>query len=231
MELDRIRSGMFMHLDTLLRGDRHFEAKMMKARLGEHPLFDPGDTRWLEHSDRFPSEKDQKKNAREWKKIQTREKRYLDSIVSALKGIKLAQFNQMEELRSDEWWKNHGKQVRREMKSEKTLIRESAYRMYDLTWRNCADWGYIYLEEQQEPGQALLYLRAWCSFDQESSTAYLWLAIAYARLGQENKALKALETAIDNGFSDTYELENEASFDNLRSNKEYKAIIEKMKDI
>jgi hypothetical protein len=180
--------------------------------------------------DRFPSSREQKKYDRLCRKIRLREKRYQDSIMSAFEGIDLAMYKQMEQMKPDAWWKNHGRHIRREMKSEETLTRESAYRKYDFTWRSCMDWGYIHLEDLKEPEQATRYIRAWCNFDPESPTAFYWLAMAYARSALDNQALKALDMAADNGFSDTLMVEKTKSFDNLRSRSEYGAIIRKMKD-
>jgi hypothetical protein len=229
-ELDRIRSGMYTHLDSLLRQKRHFEAKMMTTRLRGHPLFDSTDPRWMELLDLIPAGREQKRYDRLCHKIRLQEKRYQDSIISAFKGIDLAQYKQLGQLKPDDWWKSQGRKVRREMESDETLSRESAFRKYDFTWRNCMDWGYIHLVELNEPAQATRYIRAWCNFDPESPDAYYWLALAYAESALDKQALKALGIAADNGFTNTKWVENSKSFDRIRSGEEFRTIMQKMKE-
>ncbi len=55
-------------------------------------------------------------------------KRFQDSIGAALEGIDHALYMRMDQLKPPEWWKNQGKQVRKEMESEELLPRESAIR-------------------------------------------------------------------------------------------------------
>ena len=161
---------------------------MRQTRLKEHPLFDSTDTRWIEFLDRIPAGRQKKKYDRLCLKIRLTEKRYQDSIISAIKGIDLAQYKQMVQMKPDSWWRSLGRKVRREMKSDETLSRESAFRKYDFTWGNCMDRGYLHPEDLNEPEQATRFVRAWCNFDPESPTAYYWLAIAYAESALDKQA-------------------------------------------
>jgi hypothetical protein len=229
-EIARISHDMSVQFDSLLTENRYYEAKMMEANLKIHPLFDPGSARWQEIISRIPSGEMQKKSDREWQKIQQREMAYIDTILSALDGINMAIYNQPDKLRPDSWWKMRGKQVNRIVDSDDAILSESGYRMYDYTWRSCWSWGVSHLENPAEAEQAARYFRAWCSFEPTSPQAFYLLSASYAIVGQKQKAIKALATAVENGFSRPDLVERSEAFDSLRSEKKFMDQVEKMKD-
>jgi hypothetical protein len=228
-ETERICRDMQSQLDSLLTADRHFEIKLMEANLAGHPLFDPGDSGWGRLTARIPTGGMEKKTDREWAKIQKREMAYIDTILSAMEGINMALYNQMDKLRPGSWWKKRRKQVDRVIKSDDALVRESGYRMFDFTVRSCLSWGYTHLEDPLEPEQAARYFRAWCSFDPESAEAFYWLAGAYGASGQDRKALQSLKKALDNGFNRVDRIEKAEAFEALRSDPDYRELIRRIK--
>ncbi len=228
LELERIRSDMYAYLDSMLSQQRLREAEMTRDLLVQHPLFDASDPEWLDLVSRFPGGRERKKYERVAKKIRLSERRFQDSIALALKGIDRAMYMQMDMLKPPAWWEKQGRKVKKEMKSKEMLSRESAMRKYDYTRRNCLDWANIHMEELQEPWQAARYLEAWCSFEPDEWIGFYWLAVARARTGQDREALRALEKAVENGLPDKAYLEEEESFETLRSLEEYSEIIRNM---
>ena len=61
--------------------------------------------------------------------------------------------------------------------------------------------------------------------------AQLWfrLAAAYAQANEKKRALEALQHAVDKGFRNAAELESSAAFASLRSDNEFKKLLEKIK--
>jgi uncharacterized protein HemY len=116
------------------------------------------------------------------------------------------------------------------MDSDDAILRESGYRMFDFTWRSCWSWGVSHLEDPAEAEQAARYFRAWCSFEPGSPQAFYLLSASYAISGQEQKAMKALNTAVKNGFSRPDLVERSEAFDSLRSEVKFMDLVEKMKD-
>ena len=60
----------------------------------------------------------------------------------------------------------------------------------------------------------------------ERAGAFFYLASAYAGKGDKKKALRALKSAVDHGFSDVAAIENNALFDSIRDDPQYRAIMQ-----
>jgi hypothetical protein len=154
---------------------------------------------------------------------------YLDSIQTAVEGLHLALYNQFDKIRPENWWKQRSKEVKRLIESDDKIVKESGFRMYDYTWRSLLSWGASYLDDPLIPEHAERYFRAWCVFDPDSPEAFYWMAGAFGARGNDKKALRALETAVDNGFSSARRIEDAGSFRHLHENEEYKDLVARVK--
>jgi hypothetical protein len=65
--------------------------------------------------------------------------------------------------------------------------------------------------------------------DPERAGAFYYLAWANNLKGDRKKSLKALQTAVDKGFSDIAGLENNKAFDSLRDDPQYQKIVSALK--
>jgi tetratricopeptide (TPR) repeat protein len=63
----------------------------------------------------------------------------------------------------------------------------------------------------------------------ERAGAFYYLAWAYGAKGDKKKSLKALQTAVDKGFSDAAALESNKGFDSVRDDPQYQKIISALK--
>ena len=59
--------------------------------------------------------------------------------------------------------------------------------------------------------------------------AFYLLAASHSLAGHEQKALKALGTSVENGFSRLELIENSEAFDPLRNEKKYHELISRIK--
>ena len=60
----------------------------------------------------------------------------------------------------------------------------------------------------------------------ERAGAFFYLAWAYAAKGDKKQALRALQTAVDKGFSDLAAIESNKAFDSIREDAQYREIIQ-----
>lgn len=63
----------------------------------------------------------------------------------------------------------------------------------------------------------------------ERGGVFFYLASAYAAKGDKKQALRALHTAVDNGFSDLSAIEGNQAFDSIRGDVQYREIIKAMR--
>jgi hypothetical protein len=228
-ERERIRGDMIAQLDEVITLQRLNELEVLMKLYRAHPLFDADDPAWVAFLENLPGGKTLEKAGRKWTRIRRTESTYIDTIRSAMEGIRLALYNQTSGLRPGNWWKGMGRKVKKRMVSDDRLTSESGARMYDLTWRVCWSRSLEHLENPNEYEQALRYMSAWCRFDPLSPEAYYWLAAVYAYIGENDHALEALGTAVTNGFTSEDRIRQTRSFKRLQDDPRYLEILQEIR--
>ncbi len=71
-------------------------------------------------------------------------------------------------------------------------------------------------------------MRKWLEASPRDSDGWYDLACAYARLGEKDNALDALESAADAGFKDAEHIKTDADLESLRSETRFRAVLERM---
>lgn len=85
------------------------------------------------------------------------------------------------------------------------------------------------LQNQKRYDEAVRFFTLATEVDPERAGAFYYLAWAYNSRGDKKKSLKALQTAVDKGFSDAAALESNKAFDSLRDDPQYRKIISALK--
>jgi tetratricopeptide (TPR) repeat protein len=73
--------------------------------------------------------------------------------------------------------------------------------------------------------EAVRFFSLATEIDPERAGAFYYLAWAYNSKGDKKKSLKALQTAVDKGFTDVTGLESNKAFDSLRNDPQYQKIV------
>ncbi|UCD37110.1 MAG: hypothetical protein JSW54_09770 [Fidelibacterota bacterium] len=92
-----------------------------------------------------------------------------------------------------------------------------------LAWND----GLAYLERKYYP-EAVAVLEMWCIIQPDQPAPFYHLAGAYAVTREKEKALTALETAIDNGFDDLRHIERNPYLFSLQREEAYQQMIMKL---
>ena len=85
------------------------------------------------------------------------------------------------------------------------------------------------LQNQKRFDDAVWFFSMATEVDPERAGAFYNLAWAYGAKGDKKKSLKALQTAVDKGFSDAAALAANKAFDSLRDDPQYQKIISSLK--
>lgn len=87
--------------------------------------------------------------------------------------------------------------------------------------------GRIYLEQKNDYKKGIPLLERSVALDSSFPDASYHLAAAYAYIGKHKAALEYLEQALEKGYEDFEEIEQDTRWDTLRQNKQYKLIMKK----
>jgi tetratricopeptide (TPR) repeat protein len=104
----------------------------------------------------------------------------------------------------------------------KRLLQDFSYNVYEQ--------GEISFEAKDYSTAAFLFEMVAVSSSHHPGVLYM-LASAYSLNNEKEKALRALRQAVEKGFSDGEQLEKDVSFDPIREEREFKAILEGLKKI
>jgi len=85
------------------------------------------------------------------------------------------------------------------------------------------------LQTQKRFDDAVWFFTMATEVDPERAGAFYNLAWAYGAKGDKKKSLKALQTAVDKGFTDAAALASNKAFDSLRDDPQYQKIISTLK--
>lgn len=120
--------------------------------------------------------------------------------------------------------------LRRQAKAEEdSATRRVARRVVSGQYSGLFERGSNSLQTQKRYDEAVHYFTLATEVDPERAGAFYYLAWAYNSKGDRKKSLKALQTAVDKGFSDVAGLENNKAFDSLRADPQYQKIIDALK--
>ena len=120
--------------------------------------------------------------------------------------------------------------LRRQAKAEEdSATRRVARRAVSGQYSGLFERGSNSLQTQKRYDEAVYYFTLATEIDPERAGAFYYLAWAYNSKGDRKKSLKALQTAVDKGFSDVAGLESNKAFDSLRDDPQYQKIIDALK--
>jgi predicted esterase len=121
-------------------------------------------------------------------------------------------------------------ELNRQMKGEQdTAARRIARRVLEGQYVGLFERGMPVLQNQKRYEEAVRVFTLATEVAPERAGAFYYLAWAYNSRGDRKKSLKALQTAVDKGFSDLAGLENNKAFDSLRDDPQYQKIISALK--
>jgi tetratricopeptide (TPR) repeat protein len=120
--------------------------------------------------------------------------------------------------------------LRRQAKAEEdSATRRVARRVVSGQYSGLFERGSNSLQTQKRYDEAVFYFTLATEIDPERAGPFYYLAWAYNSKGDRKKSLKALQTAVDKGFSDAAGLESNKAFDSLRDDPQYQKIIDALK--
>ena len=121
-------------------------------------------------------------------------------------------------------------ELRRQSKAEQdSSTRRVARRVISGQYIGLFERGSNALQNQKRYDEAVRFFTLATEIDPERAGAFYYLAWAYSAKGDKKKSLKALQTAVEKGFSDTSALDNNKAFDSLRDDPQYQKIVSTMK--
>ena len=121
-------------------------------------------------------------------------------------------------------------ELRRQAKAEQdSPSRRIARRVISGQYIGLFERGSNSLQNQKRYDEAVRLFTLASEVDPERPGAFYYLAWAYSSKGDRKKSLKALQTAVDKGFSDAAGLESNKAFDSLRDDPQYQKIISALK--
>src|SRR6185295_17474559 len=120
--------------------------------------------------------------------------------------------------------------LRREAQAEQDSgTRRIARRVVSGQYIGLFERGSNALQTLKRYDEAVRFFSLATEVDPDRAGAFYYLAWAYNSKGDKKKSLKALQTAVDKGFSDVAGLENNKAFDSLRDDPQYQKIISALK--
>lgn len=121
-------------------------------------------------------------------------------------------------------------ELRRQSKAEQdSATRRVARRVMSGQYIGLFERASNYLQNQKRYDEAVRFFTLATEVDPERAGGFYYLAWAYNANGDRKKSLKALQTAVDKGFSDAAGLESNQAFDSLRDDPQYQKIINALK--
>ena len=121
-------------------------------------------------------------------------------------------------------------ELRRQSKAEQdSSTRRVARRVISGQYIGLFERGSNALQNQKRYDEAVRFFTLATEIDPERAGAFYYLAWAYSAKGDKKKSLKALQTAVEKGFSDASALDNNKAFDPLRDDPQYQKIVSTMK--
>lgn len=118
----------------------------------------------------------------------------------------------------------------RQMKGEQdTATRRIARRVLEGQYVGLFERGMPLLQNQKRYEEAVRVFTLATEVAPERAGGFYYLAWAYSAKGDKKKSLKALQSAVDKGFSDVAGLESNKAFDPLRSDPLYQKIVSALK--
>jgi predicted esterase len=120
--------------------------------------------------------------------------------------------------------------LNREAKAEPdSAIRRVARRVLDGQYIGLVERGQPILQSGKNYEEAVRIFTLASEVAPERAGAFYYLAWACNGRGDKKKSLRALQTAVDKGFSDAAALANNKAFDSIRDDPQYQRIISTMK--
>lgn len=155
---------------------------------------------------------------------------YLKVYEEAFLRISLSPVNGDSTMESDFWWKKEIKQLQKLLADETNPHAQLlAARMIDCLWRNA----FVQYRDNFQFGKyglAKKYARTWSLIQADQPSPYYAWAKCEAALSNEKRALKLLEQAIENGFSNRAYLDADETFVTVRQLKKYAEVVSKVPD-
>jgi predicted esterase len=123
------------------------------------------------------------------------------------------------------------RELSRQTKTEPdTATRRVARRVLEGQYIGLFERGRDLLQTQKRYDEAVRLFTLATEVAAERAGAFYYLAWAYGAKGDKKKSLKALQTAVDKGFSDAAALESNKGFDSVRDDPQYQKIISALKE-
>ena len=113
-------------------------------------------------------------------------------------------------------------------RTEDTGDRRVARRVLDGTFIGLIEQGTYLLQTQKRYDEAARTFKLATEVHPERARAFFYLAWAYAAKGNKKQALRALQTAMEKGFSDLPAITGNKAFDSVREDAQYRQIIQAM---
>ena len=114
--------------------------------------------------------------------------------------------------------------------AEDTGERRVARRVLDGVFIGLFEQGMNQLQTQKRYEEAVRTLKLATEVKPERAGAFFYLAWAYAATGDRKKSLRALQTAVEKGFSDLSAITGNKAFDGIRDDAQYRQIIQAMQN-
>ncbi|MCP4149476.1 MAG: hypothetical protein GY757_17140, partial [bacterium] len=89
--------------------------------------------------------------------------------------------------------------------------------------------GYIYLGKK-EYKKAVEFFKIGIKISKDNGPAYYDLTCAYSLMNDKKKALKSLKLAVEKGYAGYEHMKKDSDLDNIRNEKTFKDIMNKLKD-
>jgi len=122
------------------------------------------------------------------------------------------------------------RELSRQTKAEQdSATRRIARRVLEGQYIGLSERGRDLLQTQKRFDAAARVFTLATEVDPERAGAFYYLAWAYNSKGDGKKSLKALQAAVDKGFSDVAGLESNKAFDSLRNDPQYQKIVSALK--
>ena len=180
------------------------------------------ETRRIYQSDEFKSE------LLEIDHITQMEREYQQTFNKEFRQISLTAFQEDYPVKPLSWWKNEVKKLQPALDALLTLEDEMSKRLLNflllVSWEEYQNY---YKQERYTTAIKFIEISELVGPD-EAWVNYL-LAKAYAQVGNKNQALKQLNEAVTKGFINSEAIENEKAFEEIKQDKKFKEIVEKMK--
>lgn len=111
-------------------------------------------------------------------------------------------------------------------RAEASGERRVARRVLDGVFIGLFEQGTNLLQTQKRYAEAVRTFKLATEVNPDRAGAFFYLAWSYAASGNRRKALQALQTAVDKGFSDLSAITGNKAFDGIRDETQYRQIIQ-----